>query len=233
LRTLSNDVTCSQRQRRHINNNRRRWDEGLFDPQPVFNGRKLEGKSMEQSGIRMRRWVYELARGVPRLTQHATLSGCTWQGSRGKCLKIRFTQVFLVLLGMAGTWGFDESIADPVASYVGQYRVDAVAPARNGLSDVQLTVTIRNVSGAALGRGVLELDSLPPAPRAQSFLTPLSLANGAAATMAGRFTVSSVDARRWQHSSGVPAPNLVVVGPDGTGRMTRKGVSIQPQVTGQ
>jgi hypothetical protein len=202
-------------------------------PQPVFNGRKLEGKSMEQSGIRVRRWVYEVARCVPRLTQRVALSGFTWQGSRGKRLKIRFTQVILVLLGMAGAWGFDESVADPVASYVAQFRVDAVAHERNGLSDVQLTVTIRNVSGAALARGVLELDSLPPAPRAQSFLTPLSLANGAATTVAGRFTVSSVDARRWQHSSGLPAPDLVVVGPDGSGRMTRRGVSIQPNVIGQ
>jgi hypothetical protein len=188
---------------------------------------------MEQSGVRVRRWVYELTRRLTRLTQHATLSGSAWPGSQGKRPEIRLTQVILVLLGTVGTWGLDKSVANPAASYVGQVRVDAVSAARNGLSDVQLTVTIRNVSGAALGRGVLELDSLPPAPRAQSFLTPLSLANGAAATVAGRFIVSSVDARRWQHSSGVPAPDLVVVGPDGAGRMTRRGVSIQPHVIGQ
>jgi hypothetical protein len=117
------------------------------------------------------------------------------------------------------------SVAQSHAPLEAQYRVDAVQPISVGLSRIQLTVYLTNVSGAPLNNARLELLGSPPARRAQDFGQPISLPDSATTTLTDAFTVNAIDAERWR-SGGAAPPTLIVIGTDASGHLARRPVEV-------
>ncbi len=119
--------------------------------------------------------------------------------------------------------------ADNGRDFAGDYRIDLRLAETIGTSRVSMTVRLRNVSGGAISNAVLELDSAPPAPRAQSFPTSFSLANHGLVTLTAVFTVPTTDALRWREAK-APGPALYVTRTNALGAVVRRNVELIPWV---
>jgi len=117
------------------------------------------------------------------------------------------------------------AIADNGRDFAGTYRIEGPVDSRAPTVPISLVVRLQNVSGAVVTNSVVEIDSQPPAPLAQSFPSAISVPDRGFVTIRGTFTVSSSDARRWQNGIS-PAPSLVVIGPDAKGKIGRRKVEL-------
>ena len=117
------------------------------------------------------------------------------------------------------------SLADNGRDYYATYRINSVQPGVQGTTGVTLTVHLHNVSGGAINRAVLELDSILPAPLAQTFPLSFSLADRGDVILDGTILVVTTDLNLWRTKTGY-GPKLVVVGTDAAGTVGRHAVEV-------
>jgi hypothetical protein len=115
--------------------------------------------------------------------------------------------------------------ADNGRDFTGAYSVQTIGAAGSATTRIRLKLQLRNVSGAAVDSAVIEVNASPPGPAAQSFRKSISLADRANVTVSGEFSVATRDALRWS-GGGEPAPTIVVIATDATGRAGRHAVEL-------
>jgi hypothetical protein len=142
---------------------------------------------------------------------------------------LRLANVISIFVLAVASWSVAR--ADSGREFAGTYTVSAITPLGAEKSRIQLTLHIQNMSSAPVSEAVVELDSAPPAPLAQSFPNAISAADRAFVTVSGAFTVSSRDADRWRRG-GLPAPMVVVIGPDLSGKLSRRVIAFLPSPMG-